>query len=103
MRPHSLEKAEKLLRHAATYQEYDRVDARIAAYCDAARQHLAALTVRDSRHRAALTHVLDVLEWSRLMLCAGYAAQSQRLQRAVRADRFLGPQTFSAPTTRLDC
>ena len=71
------------------------------AYCDAARGHLNTLPPKSSRHQAALTHVLDFLDWSRLMLCAGRAANSQRLKRAALADRYLGPHSSTAPTTRV--
>ncbi len=102
MRPTQLGKAEERLRHAVAHQEYAEAGSHIVAYCDAARDHLDTLRDQDSRHRAALKHVLDVLEWARLMLCAGRAADSRRLERAALADRYLGRRPAAAPSTLID-
>ena len=87
---HSLNEAAKLLRHAITHQEYEGIESRIVAYCDAVREHLESLTGQHSRRRGALTQALDFLEWTRLMLSAGRAAYSGRLERAEFAGRYLG-------------
>jgi hypothetical protein len=103
MFPEPLESAENLLRHAVIYRQFREVDLRVVAYCNEADRHLKSLPERDMKHRVLLTHVLDVLEWTRLMLCAARAACAAKLERAVTIDRYLGTQTAeSQPATRFD-
>ncbi len=103
MFPESFENAENQLRHAVTYRHFREVDSRVTAYCGEADRQLRALGAGDARHKALLAHVLDVLEWTRLMLCAGRAACAAKLERAETIDRYLGTQTAdSMPATRFD-
>jgi hypothetical protein len=103
MRAEAFENAENLLRHAVTYRHFREVDSRILAYCQEADRQLQLLPDHDVRRRALLTRVLDVLEWTRLMLCAARAACSAKLERAVMIDRYLGAQIAEPrPATRID-
>ena len=101
-RADSLSEAARALRHAVSCQEYEGIESRILAYCDAVREHLETLTGQHSRRRGALTQALDFLEWTRLMLCAGRAACSGRLERAAFAGRYLGTPAAHAPGINLD-
>ena len=101
--PASFENAEDLLRHAVTYRQFSDVDALVHAYCSEANLHLRSLTEQDPRHKETLTRVMDVLEWTRLMLVAARTACGAKLERAALIDRYLGSQTAeAAPATRLD-
>jgi hypothetical protein len=97
----SFDAAEARLRRSVAYGEYDELDTIIAAYCQAGRSHLDDLPGGDQRHHSALTRILNTIEWSRLMLCAARASNSRRLDRALRATRYL-PSRHSAPTTFVD-
>jgi len=97
----SLDAAEARLRRSVAYGEYNELDTIIASYCQAGRSYLGDLPGGDPRHRSALTRILNTIEWSRLMLCAARASNSHRLDRALRATRYL-PSLNSAPTTFVD-
>jgi hypothetical protein len=102
-----VEEAAKQLRDAVLRREYEGIEARIVVYCDAARDRLNTLKGEDlkngdERGRAALNQALDLLEWTRLMLCVGRAACAGRLKRAAFAGRFLDPQAFRVPAIRFD-
>jgi hypothetical protein len=99
----SLNETAELLRHAVRYQEYEGLDSRILAYCDAVREQLDTLTGQHVRRRVVLMQTLDFLEWTRLMLCAGRAAYAGRLERAAFAGRYLGaPPSPATPAINLD-
>jgi hypothetical protein len=100
--PEALEQAEARLRHAVAHQEFEEMDVRIAGYCDEARRHLDSLSTQDARHRTALQHVMDVLDWARLMLCAGHAARTQQLRSAKLTNRYLGQQPLNVPSLQID-
>jgi hypothetical protein len=100
--PQPFEEAEARLRRVVTYQQYEDAEPQIVAYADSARHHLAALSHSAARHRDDLVHVLAVFEWVRLMLRAGRATCTSRLERAAMVDRYLGTQTFNPPVIRLD-
>jgi hypothetical protein len=89
----SFERAEALLRRAVIYRQLREVDSHIYAYGAEADRELKALPDHDRRRRDLLTHVLEVLEWSRLMLCAARDSCAARLERATLIDRYLGTQT----------
>ena len=99
----NFETAESQLRHAVTYRQLREVDSRIHAYCTEADRELSGLPEHDPRRRDLLTRVLDVLEWTRLMLCAARESCAARLERATMIDRYLGTQTPAArPETHFD-
>lgn len=101
MQPDLLRAAERELRTAIAYQEYGEVVSRIDAYCEAARSHLETLSSQDSRHRVCLARVLDVLEWTRLMICTARATCGDRLERVDLLDRYLQSQGTVAPPDTL--
>jgi hypothetical protein len=95
--------AEARLRHAITYRQLREVDSRIHDFCAEADCELKALPEQDPRRRDLLTHVLEVLEWTRLMLLAAREACAARLERATVIDRYLGTQIPAPrPDTHLD-
>ena len=99
----NFENAESQLRHAVTYRQLREVDSLINAYCAEADRELSALPEHDPRRRDLLTRVLDVLEWTRLMLCAARESCAARLERATMIDRYLGTQTPAPlPDTHFD-
>jgi hypothetical protein len=103
MSTEALEQAEDLLRHAVTYRHLHEVDSRVLAYCSEADEQLRLLPEQDSRHRALLTRVLDMLEWTRLMLYAARAACAAKMERVATIDRYLGTQTAEPrPATHFD-
>jgi hypothetical protein len=103
MQTNPLDDAETLLRRAVTYRQFREIDPRLTAYCREADRELKSLTAHDPRHKALLTHVLEVLEWTRLMLQAARAICAAKLDRAVLIDRYLGTQVAGAvPSTRVD-
>jgi hypothetical protein len=103
MDPTPFEHAEALLRHAVTYRRLREVDSRIHAYCAEANRELKTLPKHDSRRRDLLTRVLEVLEWTRLMLLAARESCAARLERAAVIDRYLGTQIPAPrPETHLD-
>jgi hypothetical protein len=101
MQIQALDKAETALRRAATAQDYSEVDLTVVAYCDAARIYLATLPEQDTRRRAALARVLDVLEWARLMVYTSRAGRVNKLERVATLDRYLGSQNPAASPSTL--
>jgi hypothetical protein len=99
----SLDTTETLLRRAVIYRHFREINSRIVAYCSAADQELKSLPEHEARHEALLTHVLETLEWTRLMLQSARAACAAKLERASLIDRYLGTQVPELnPSTRLD-
>jgi hypothetical protein len=101
--PETLESAETQLRQAVIYRQFRDVDSRLSAFCAEAERRLRTLNEGDARHKSTLVHVLDTLEWTRLMLCAARTACAAKLERAALIDRYLGTQIAEPrPITRLD-
>jgi hypothetical protein len=101
--PAAFETAESRLRHAVIYREFRDVDSHVLAFCTEADRQLEQIPSGEARHKAVLRHVLDTLEWTRLMLCAARTACAAKLERAALIDRYLGTQTPDPQSlTRLD-
>jgi hypothetical protein len=85
----TLAKLEQNLRRAAESGRYDDVQCLATAFCQAAAAHLKALPTQDHGRRQIAIRIMDVLDWTLLMMLTARASCLDELSRVLVANRYL--------------
>jgi hypothetical protein len=93
---------ESELRRVVADRRYAAVESLARAFCAAAAAEAAALPARDPDVSRIVCHVVEVLDWARLMLSTARADCAVELKRVAMLNRYLARERTTAAGIRVD-